>query len=226
MDDGTRLVRVLGCEYRLSESEITNWLSHFGEVLSEISEESFQNDGLDPDLPPVGNGIYLVKMKLTRSLPNWVPMYGRKICFDYPGVKKQCTNCYGAHAKRYCRSERVGMENFVRGFSEIYSFIPCDLYGRLAGLASNQATRPPPVDCNPSNEKASHTGVQLPNAIVPQNSVHTLNKSNVALVKDPARPNLRISLRRENGNDWSSSAADPVPNVTSSQGSKPRAALF
>ena len=35
VDDGTRLVRILGCEYRLSESEITNWLSCFGEVLSE-----------------------------------------------------------------------------------------------------------------------------------------------------------------------------------------------
>ena len=47
VDDGTRLVRVIGCEYRLSESEITNWLGHFGEVLSEISEESFENDSLD-----------------------------------------------------------------------------------------------------------------------------------------------------------------------------------
>ena len=37
VDDGTRLVRVSGCEYRLSESKILDWLSCFGEVISEIS---------------------------------------------------------------------------------------------------------------------------------------------------------------------------------------------
>ena len=57
IDDGTRTVRIIGCEFRLSETEILNWLSCFGEVISEITEEQFENDGLDPDLPPVGNGL-------------------------------------------------------------------------------------------------------------------------------------------------------------------------
>ena len=66
----------------MSESEIMNWLGCFGEVLSEILEEQFKTVGLDPSLPPIGNGTYLVKIKIVKSLPNWVPMYGKKICFD------------------------------------------------------------------------------------------------------------------------------------------------
>ena len=58
IDDGTRTVRIIGCEFCLSESEILSWLNCYGEVLSEITEERFESDGLDPDLPPIGNGTY------------------------------------------------------------------------------------------------------------------------------------------------------------------------
>ena len=89
-DDGTRLVRIIGCEYNLLESEILVWLAVFGEVLTEITEEICK-DLNDPDsqkLPPVGNGNYLVTMRLKRDLPNWLPIYGRRICLEYKGNKK------------------------------------------------------------------------------------------------------------------------------------------
>ena len=38
-DDGTRVVKILGCEYKLLESEILDWLGLFGDVITEISEE-------------------------------------------------------------------------------------------------------------------------------------------------------------------------------------------
>ena len=82
VDDGTRILRIIGCKFRLSESEILGWLSCFGEVMSEITEETFECEGLDPDLPPVGNGTYNVRMRLNREIPNWAPMYGRKICMN------------------------------------------------------------------------------------------------------------------------------------------------
>jgi hypothetical protein len=31
---------VEGCEYRLEEKQIIDWLSHFGEVKSELSEDT------------------------------------------------------------------------------------------------------------------------------------------------------------------------------------------
>ena len=84
------MVKIIGCDYKLLESEILNWLVLFGEVLSEITEELFE-DATDPEcsnLPPIGNGNYLVKMRLTKDLPNWMPIYGKRICLDYKGNKK------------------------------------------------------------------------------------------------------------------------------------------
>ena len=61
----------------MTESEILNWL--FGEVLSEITEEPFKEvEGKSQaEMPPVGNGTYLVTMKLKKDLPNWVLMEKR-----------------------------------------------------------------------------------------------------------------------------------------------------
>ena len=43
IDDGTRIVKIIGCEYRLLESEILDWLSLYGEVISEITEEPYED---------------------------------------------------------------------------------------------------------------------------------------------------------------------------------------
>ena len=82
-DDGTRMVKIIGCKYKLSESKILGWLSCFGEVLTEITEERFGGDDpdLDPSLPSIGNGTYTVKMRLVKDMPNWMPMFGRKVFF-------------------------------------------------------------------------------------------------------------------------------------------------
>ena len=34
-------------------------------------------------MPPIGNGVYIVTIKLKKDLPNWLPMYGRKVCLEY-----------------------------------------------------------------------------------------------------------------------------------------------
>ena len=74
-----------------------DWLSVFGQMMTEITEEIYE-DLDDPDsqkLPPVGKGNYLVSMKLKKDLPNWLPIYRRRICLEYRGNKKQCNWCYG-----------------------------------------------------------------------------------------------------------------------------------
>ena len=45
---------MVGCEYRLSEAEILGWLCCFGQVVSEITEEPFDNAGLDPSSKEMG----------------------------------------------------------------------------------------------------------------------------------------------------------------------------
>ena len=78
----------MGCEYRLLESEILDWLSLFGEVVSEITEELFDEvtDSTNEKMPPVGNVTYVVTMRLRKDMPNW---YGRKVCLDCKGIRKQ-----------------------------------------------------------------------------------------------------------------------------------------
>jgi hypothetical protein len=68
-DKGFRWVKVEGCEYRLEKKQIIDWLSHFGDVKSEISEDTHEgSDDSCDNLLPVGNGIYSVLLKLERDM--------------------------------------------------------------------------------------------------------------------------------------------------------------
>jgi hypothetical protein len=75
-----RRVKIEGCEYRLEENQIINWLSYFGEEKSQILEDKHEvSDDSSDDLQPVGNGIYSLLMKLTWAMPQLVPMHGKRI---------------------------------------------------------------------------------------------------------------------------------------------------
>ena len=89
--DDTREVKIDGCNYELSESEITDWLEHYGTIKSELEEIATTGD---TDGPTIGTGSYTLKMKLNRLIPNVLPMHGLKVKCSYQGVKKQCSNCY------------------------------------------------------------------------------------------------------------------------------------
>ena len=159
--------------------------------MSEITEERFASDGLDPGLDPIGNGTYLVKMRLTKDLPNWAPMFGRKICLDYRGFRRQCSNCYGHHAKKFCRSERVGMDNFVKGFSLRYNNVPKELYGRHA------------IDLMSKGAESESSGLNTSTAAPRSNAVPAIEKGHKLVPSIPStqgtngvptKPNIRIIL--------------------------------
>ena len=134
-DEGFRWVKVEGCEYRLEEKQIINWLSHFGEVKSEITEDTHEgSDDSSDDLPPVGNGIYSVLMKLERDMPQLIPMHGKRIRIYYRGIIKRCTNCFGAHQRKNCKEEKVPWKNYVKQFINNYPEIPKESYGRWANV--------------------------------------------------------------------------------------------
>jgi hypothetical protein len=134
-DKGFRWVKVEGCEYRLEENQIIDWLSHFGEVKSEISEDTHEgSDDSSDDLPPVGNGIYSVLMKLERDMPQLIPMHGKRIRLYYRGIIKRCTNCFGAHQRKTCKEEKVPWKKYVEQFITNYPEIPKESYGRWANM--------------------------------------------------------------------------------------------
>ena len=135
LDDGTKMVRIIGCDHKLLESEILDWLALFGDVLTEILEELYEdpNDQSGKELPPIGNGNYLVKMKMNKDLPNVLPIYGRRIIMDHKGIRRQCNDCYGPHIRNYCKNKKMGFGEFVSLFKVKHPQIPEEFYGKLAG---------------------------------------------------------------------------------------------
>jgi hypothetical protein len=80
-------VRVDGCHYQISELQIRSWLENYGVVQGDIIEEAFTDDY---DKTTIGTGSYLVGLKLSKRLPNWVPMFGMKVKLSYKGGRMAC----------------------------------------------------------------------------------------------------------------------------------------
>ena len=117
--DGTegdvQWVEISGCQYEITEGELLCWLNLYGEVLSKISEMKHPDSEVEN---PVGNGTYVVQMRLERPIPQFLPISGRKVRIYYPGIKRECTNCYGHHAKQNCRNPKVQWIEQVGSFMD------------------------------------------------------------------------------------------------------------
>ena len=102
------------------------------------------------------------------------------------------------------------MENFVKGFSNKYKFVPVQLYGKFSGHAK-QAASPPAK--NTRQNKMPNTG---PSNIVP------------ASTPDPStsRPCLRIALKKGSDNEWStiSNSSKVAPNAQNAPNAGPKPA--
>ena len=57
-------------------------------------------------------------------------MWGKRIRIYHRGVKKLCSNCFGTHPRRNCRSDKVPWTRYVLNFMEKNPEIPPKLYGR------------------------------------------------------------------------------------------------
>jgi hypothetical protein len=78
-DSGLRYVKVEGCEYRVEKEQIISWLSNFGEIKSELTEDVHkESDDSENDML-LGNGIYSVRMKIEKDLPQFMPMHGKRV---------------------------------------------------------------------------------------------------------------------------------------------------
>ena len=106
--DTTQEVRIDGCNYEISESELRNWIELYGEMKSEIEEVALPNE---EGGAPIGTGSYTVKVRLRKSVPNILPIQGLKVKFNYNGVKKQCPNCYEYHVVK--REKKAKTKTFT-----------------------------------------------------------------------------------------------------------------
>ena len=139
-DTGMRWVKVEGCEYRVEKDQIVEWLSNFGEIKSEVTEDTHEESDDSENDMPVGNGIYSVRMKLSREMPQFMPMYGKRIRLYYRGIVKRCTNCFQPHQRKLCKNEKVMWPEYVRGFGEMFPEIPRNMYGKWKAMLENPTT--------------------------------------------------------------------------------------
>ena len=131
-DDGTRRIKIEGCEYRIPKETLTEFLGQYGEILTPFSEELFK-DGVNGDGPNDGTnrtGNYLVTIRLKKQITQFLPILGRRIKIIYPGIQRQCTNCFGNHSKQNCQSQKMTWPIYVRKFIEFNQEIPKHLFGK------------------------------------------------------------------------------------------------
>ena len=137
LEEGVKIVKVEGCEYRISEEEIIAWLSLYGEVVSEIEEDFYviEHDSSEEDDGDTSgsnrSGIYSVKVKLDRDIPYLLPMCGKRIKIYYRGVQRLCPVCFGKHPKKVCQSRKVSWIDYVKRFIERNEDIPLEFYGKF-----------------------------------------------------------------------------------------------
>jgi hypothetical protein len=70
----TRIVKIEGCDYRVSDEMILEWLGMYGEVFSELVEDVFEGD--EDSEGDHTTGIYSVKMRLNCNIPQLLPKSG------------------------------------------------------------------------------------------------------------------------------------------------------
>ena len=180
----------------------------------------------DPEdkLPPVGNGTYQVKMRLKRDMPNWVPMYGRKVCFSYRGIKKQCNSCYGPHLRKYCKNEKMSLEEYADKSRPRNKYVPEQLYGKLAKL-ENIAEQHRKLTENVQNSQKQSSGLVSGVSHGPPGAPPARNQTTRSLTEKQAEvtpERVTVTLRRKEGDVWSTkqrketqpdSAPNPKPDT-------------
>ena len=77
-------------------------------------------------------------MKLTNSIPELLPMDGRRIKVYYRGIQKLCTKCFGEHMSRNCNEEKVKWLDYVDNFMQTHSEIQEDLYGNWNNIIERE----------------------------------------------------------------------------------------
>jgi hypothetical protein len=136
-------LKIEGAEYHLREEQLRLWLSEYGLLVSDITEDkeeqtldSSEDDEIYTDVD-LNTGIYSAKMNLIKPIPQLIPMCGKKIKIYHKGIKKQCMKCFGTgHFKRDCGEERKEWLDYVDSFM-LEAKLPNEYYGNWARLVDD-----------------------------------------------------------------------------------------
>ena len=139
-ESNLHVVTISGCDYSVEEDEMKEWLSQYGEVFGSITENTHLDE--KPHAKPTGNGTYSAKVRLDRPIPQFLPMYGKKVRVDHKGQQIMCTHCYGKHHRKVCRSERVEWMDYVVQFMRNNQNVTNGMIGRWFDIAKKERRVP------------------------------------------------------------------------------------
>ena len=141
------IVKIEGCDSLESAIQIKNCLVYYGDLLSDVKESTHYDP--DPNAQPVGNGIYNIKMRLLRQIPNYIPAAGKKIRISYEECTYLCSNCFRVHSRKNCQNPKVRWIDYVKRFISNNEKIQEDWYGKWWNIIfkdnSNYKSKTPPT---------------------------------------------------------------------------------
>jgi hypothetical protein len=111
---------------------LIEFLGYYGDIILPFTEGLFCDNA---DKEGASNGTnrtsnYLVTRRLNKEITQLSPILGRRIKIQYPGIQKQCTNCFGNHAKQNCQSQKMSWPTYIKKFMEFNPEIPRHLFGK------------------------------------------------------------------------------------------------
>ena len=115
-------IKVEGSDYQLEPSVIRMWLSQYGTLMTDLTEDKvdLELSSDEEDLyqgAEITSGTYSAKMLLHSPIPQFLPIDGKKIRIYYRGIAKLCTKCYRhGHLRQGCRNEQDDWLTFVDRF--------------------------------------------------------------------------------------------------------------
>jgi len=108
-------------DFSVTPDEIGKWLIKFGQIGSSYdyvkNSIGIRTDTLEVDLV------------LRKHVPEFLPIAGKKVQIDYPGIPRACIRCYKiGHLKRNCKSPKVEWIDRVAELRKSGEF-PDELFG-------------------------------------------------------------------------------------------------
>jgi hypothetical protein len=74
------------------------------------------------------NGAYIVNLKLAYQIPEYLPMWGKKVRIYYHGISSFCTNCYDiGHPRNECKAKSSTWKDYIDHL--VGSGIPSRIFG-------------------------------------------------------------------------------------------------
>ncbi len=134
-----------------TSEQIEDWLSAYGEIKGKFKYHVDQG-GLKTD-------EIEVEVKLSDHIPEYLPMYGRKIRIYYHGMQKQCNHCMDlGHLKADCTGEKCDWFAYIDSFIDSGDF-DIKLFGEWPAIIKRKRNH---TNSNPSRGRGRgrHTSNQ------------------------------------------------------------------